>query len=352
MSSRIVIEIEQAIPTIVSPARKSFLAMSDKDRDIPENQAARDEARTWLRQLTSGTATQGDVAALERWRSEDPAHDRAFAEAALLWDLAGEAAKRVVGQYPELAQRRSSRLARRAFIGGASALAASLLGLAVVHPPFDLWPSLSELDADYRTRTGERRNIEIAGNVSVELNTRSSIDLRPGSDGVQAIELLDGEAMIAKQADPTRAFAVLAGDGRTTATRASFNIRKDGDKVCITCIQGDVSVQHRQGVAKLHAQQQVTYDSRGLSSIGGIDPNIVTAWQRGLLVFRDVPLARVIDEVNRYRPGRIIVVDPRLGRREVVADFRVDRLDAVVEFVAHVMKAPVRSLPGGIVLLG
>ena len=78
----------------------------------------------------------------------------------------------------------------------------------------------------------------------------------------------------------------------------------------------------------------------------------MTAWQQGLLIFRDVPLARVIDEVNRYRPGRIIVVDPRLGRREVVADFRLDRLDAVVEFVAQVMKAPVRSLPGGIVLLG
>ena len=61
----------------------------------------------------------------------------------------------------------------------------------------------------------------------------------------------------------------------------------------------------------------------------------MTAWQQGLLIFRDVPLARVIDEVNRYRPGRIIVVDPRLGRREVVADFRLDRLDAVVEFVAQ-----------------
>ena len=96
----------------------------------------------------------------------------------------------------------------------------------------------------------------------------------------------------------------------------------------------------------------MAYDSRGLGSISGIDPKIVTAWQQGLLIFRDVPLARVIDEVNRYRPGRIIVVDPRLGRREVVADFRLDRLDAVVEFVAQVMKAPVRSLPGGIVLLG
>ena len=309
-----------------------------------------------MRRLASGTATQGDVEALEGWRSQDPAHARAFAEAALLWDLAGEAAELAVAQCPELVRQTNSntnsRVARRAFIGGAAALAASLAGLAVVHPPLNLWPSLSELKADYRTRTGEHRNIEVAGSVSVELNTRTSIDLRPSADGIEAIELLAGEAMIAKQSDPARAFAVLAGDGQTTATRASFNIRKDGDTVCVTCIQGDVRVQHPQGIATLRERQQVAYDSRGLGSISGIDPKIVTAWQQGLLIFRDVPLARVIDEVNRYRPGRIIVVDPRLGRREVVADFRLDRLDAVVEFVAQVMKAPVRSLPGGIVLLG
>ena len=85
----------------------------------------------------------------------------------------------------------------------------------------------------------------------LELNTRTSIDLRPSADGIEAIELLAGEAMIAKQSDPARAFAVLAGDGQTTATRASFNIRKDGDTVCVTCIQGDVRVQHPQGIATL-----------------------------------------------------------------------------------------------------
>ena len=102
------------------------------DRDILESKTVQDEARTWLRRLSSGAATQDDVEALERWRSQDPAHARAFAEAALLWDLAGEAAGLAVGQYPELARQTNpnanSRLARRAFIGGAAALAASLGG--------------------------------------------------------------------------------------------------------------------------------------------------------------------------------------------------------------------------------
>ncbi len=315
-----------------------------------------DEARVWLRRLTSGTATTADVEALERWRSQGQAQAQAFAEAALLWDVTGEATKVVLSRSPILADwansNENAHLPRRVFIGGGAALAASLVGLAVVRPPLNLWPSLSELEADYRTRTGERRNIEVSGGVSVELNTRTSIDLRGGTDGIDAIELLTGEAMIATQAGSSRGFSVLAAEGQTIATNASFNVRKDGDTVCVTCMRGDLQVQYRQSVAALQERQQISYDARGLGQAGSIDPKIVTAWRQGLLIFRDVPLAVVIDEVNRYRPGKIILVDSRLGRREVVADFRLDRLDAVVEFAARVMKAPVRSLPGGIVLLG
>jgi transmembrane sensor len=330
--------------------------MPDQDRDITENKDLRDEARAWLRRLTSGAATTADVEALERWRSQGPAQAQAFAEAALLWGMTGEASKVVLNRSPILADwansSESAHLPRRVFIGGGAALAASLVGLAVVHPPLNLWRSLSELKADYRTQTGERRNIEVLGGVSVELNTQTSIDLRRGPDGIDAIELLTGEAMIAKQDDSTSGFSVLAAEGRTIATNASFNVRKDGGTVCVTCMRGDLHVQYRQSVALLQERQQISYNARGLGQAGSIDPKIVTAWRQGLLIFRDVPLAVVIDEVNRYRPGKIILVDLQLGRRKVVADFRLDRLDAVVEFAARVMKAPVRSLPGGIVLLG
>ncbi len=101
-------------------------------------------------------------------------------------------------------------------------------------------------------------------------------------------------------------FVVYAGEGRATATQASFNIRKDDDTVCVTCIRGNVHVQYRQRETVLQERQQLSYDARGIGSVASTDPKIVTAWQQGLLVFREVPLARVIDEVNRYRPGKII----------------------------------------------
>lgn len=43
----------------------------------------------------------------------------------------------------------------------------------------------------------------------------------------------------------------------------------------------------------------------------------VMAWRERMLVFNDVPLATVIDEINRYRPGMLLLLDKALGRRRV-----------------------------------
>ncbi len=59
-----------------------FEAMLEKDHDTSNSEALREEARAWLRRLTSGIATPDDIDALERWRSQGAAHAQAFAEAA------------------------------------------------------------------------------------------------------------------------------------------------------------------------------------------------------------------------------------------------------------------------------
>jgi ferric-dicitrate binding protein FerR (iron transport regulator) len=45
-----------------------------------------------------------------------------------------------------------------------------------------------------------------------------------------------------------------------------------------------------------------------------------------VLVFHDAPLARVIDEINRYRPGVLVLLNPSLGRRKVQARFTLAQL--------------------------
>lgn len=327
--------------------------MTNSESHTPDTGNLRDEALAWIRRLNTGEASDVDIAELDRWRAKSPEHAREFSEAALLWTVLGEAAKKAAAQGLAPAVNVGSgvlanRPGRRAFLIGGGALAASVAGALAVRPPFGLWPSLSELTADYHTKTGERQRIDVAAHVSVDLNTRTSIDLRSAAQ----IELLAGEAAIAKKDDSRRELVVFAGNGRVAATDASFNVRKDGSAVSVTCISGEVHVHCGPGLIAIREGQQIDYDQRGLGEVAAIDPEVVTAWQRGLLIFRRTPLSQVIDEMNRYRSGRIILLDGDLAQRQVVANFRLDRIDDAVEFISKAMNVPIRSLPGGIVLVG
>jgi transmembrane sensor len=89
-----------------------------------------------------------------------------------------------------------------------------------------------------------------------------------------------------------------------------------------------------------------------IGSASAIDLAAVTAWQQGLVIFRSTPITDVIAEVNRYRPGRVILTNAALGRRQLNARFRIEDIDQVVGQIEQVFGARATTLPGGIVLLG
>jgi transmembrane sensor len=314
------------------------------------------EARDWVMRLSSGKVTTADAAALNRWRATSRAHRKAFAEANRLWDVATLSAMEAIedGAPAAWAQRDAQArggLDRRVFLGGALAASAAGAAYLAVRPPLHLWPAISELAADVRTTTGQQRHVVTVGGAAIELNTNSSMNLPSATSGADRVELVAGEAAITASGVTSRPVMVLAADGSSMASGAQFNVRYDGPEVQVTCLDGTVEVSCGSGTVSLTKRQQVSYGRGRLGGIAEIDPVGVTAWREGLLVFRNDPLLRVIDEVNRYRPGRIIVMNPELGRKLIFASFRLDQLDEVVTRVEKVFGARVRTLPGGIVVL-
>jgi transmembrane sensor len=235
--------------------------------------------------------------------------------------------------------------------------AAAAAAVLVVDPPLGLWPSWLELSADYRTATGEQRQITLAEDVSISLNTQTSIALRSAGGASDRIELIAGEAMVSTLPQPSRQtsrlFTVVAGNGQTAATGdARFNLRRSEGSVCVTCLQGDVSVQCGAAQLQLPAGRQVIYSARGIEPPVAADLAMVTAWQDGIVIFDATPLAEVVVEINRYRPGRIILANAALGQEKFSARFRIANIDRVLGQIEQVFGAKVTALPGGIMLLG
>jgi transmembrane sensor len=326
------------------------------DHRPAEREALKRQAIDWLTHLSSGQVTSADAEALKRWCAESPAHAEAFAEANLLWGVLGSATRNVAAR-GEAQDGQLSRLqvllGRRAFLGGAAAAASvAAAGYLVVQPPLGLWPSVAELMAEYRTATGEQRQLAMAGGAAVEMNTQTSLNIGAATGGADRIDLIAGEAVVTTGETASKPVIVVAADGRTNATRAKFDVRLDGPSVCVTCLDGSVDVERGGALATIREKEQVTYSNNGLGQVVSVDPAVVTSWRAGVLIFRGELLSRAVEEINRYRPGRIVLVDSALGRRRIDASFRLDHIEDIVPQIEHVFAARVRTLPGRLVLLG
>jgi transmembrane sensor len=317
----------------------------------------RGEAVAWIQKLISGQATPDDADALQRWRSQSAAHAAAFAEASRAWQDVGPAGSSLRQRGGEMARGlaywRRRTMSRRVVLGGGLATAAAA-AYGVIHPPLGLWPSLSELNADYRTATGEQRKVTFAGDVSIQMNTQTSIAVQPPDGERDRVELVAGEASFTTALQPRRTLAVLAANGKTIASGARFDVRhmRDANRsVCVTCFDGDVRIEHPTDAMTLGPGQQVSYDASGAGGVTSIDPESASAWQRGIVVFRATPLAEVVDEINRYRPGRIVLINAALGSKTVSGRFRIDQMGEILTRLEQAFNARMRALPGGVVLL-
>jgi transmembrane sensor len=324
---------------------------ADTEVRVPEQ--LRLEAQAWLRCMRSGKATEEDAQAFLRWRSSGPVHLAAFVEAQRCWDALNPAIDQLL---QEDASQATSRYAsngpawgRRAFLGGAVG-AAALAGAAFVYPPFRLWPAAGELRADYRTGTGEQRQIALTDHVSVSLNTLTSITRQDVAGRMAGIELISGEAAVDLQS-ASRGFSVTAGAGRSVAGTGRFEVRHTDASSCVTCVQGLLRVEHPLGTRTLQSGQQVIYTAHSLGETASVDLAAVSAWRKGVLVFHLTPLTQVVDEINRYRPGRVVLLNSNVRGREMSGYFSIRSLDAVLSQIQRTYGLSARKLPGGLLLL-
>ncbi|MFD2265149.1 FecR family protein [Lacibacterium aquatile] len=296
--------------------------------DLPGLDPLLREALAFVVRLTSGDATEADATALKGWRATGQDHERAYREAVRLWRDLGtvkSASHNPFAQTP---------VSRRGFLRS-GALAASVAGLAVVAGGYGvLGPSMGALFADFRTGVGERRTVALPDGSRVELNTRTALSVRYTA-GERRIELVEGEALFTVSPDKARPFVVQASEGTTTAVGTVFSVHRTDGHVAVTCVEGIIDVAAG-STARLTAGQQIRY-GRTIGPVQEVDPQIATAWSKGLLIFRDERLGTVIEQVGRYRSGWIIIADPKRAEHKVTGVFHLDRPEELLRHIEQTL---------------
>lgn len=265
------------------------------------------EALEWFVRLRDESVSDDERRAFRAWLDADASHAAAWAHAEALW-------KRFDIVQPEMQRlrRRSSPVSRRRVLGGIALLA----GASAIYGF-----GRRDLFADYTTDIGERRSVLLPDGSHVELGSYSalSLDFTPKS---RKVVLHRGEAFFEVAAEAGRVFAVAAGGGRTEALGTRFDVKHVDDLVTVTVSEHAVLVRAA-AAAPVRVEQgwQVSYDGTGPGGLSEADLAVTGAWRQDRIVFQDVPLRRVLSELERYRRGRIILTDSRIGETPVTAIF-------------------------------
>lgn len=290
-------------------------------------------ARDLVIYLASGEVTYDGLRMARTWLGADPAHQAAFERERALWQglqqLQPQFAKRPPTTAPALPKpvvRPRHRIAI-----AASLLAASLLLVLGAEPLLLLWRT------DYRTAPGEQRLVSLPDGSSIRLNTASAIAVRY-SGSVRQIDLLRGEALFEVAPDAARPFLVAAQNGSAQALGTAFTMREQHNGVSVAVTKGLVGVASpTSGVVLRIGPGQAAHYAPGFApqALSPAATAAATAWLQGSIRIDGLPLQQALAELERYIPGRILLL-PGAGKAEqpVSGTFAIGRADDAIAALA------------------
>ena len=292
--------------------------------------AAEIEARAapWLLRREEPGWTDADQAELDAWLEVSATHQAAFWRLEHGWRRADRLAAR--GASPEPMRRRWAPGRRVAAI---AASVVALVGGAA------FWATYEPSRETYTTRIGGHEVVPLPDGTRVELNTDTRLrsEITPER---RTVWLDKGEAYFDVAHDAAHPFVIYAGERKVTVLGTKFSVRRTGDQVQVTVVDGKVRVDALQAprptppVVLTPGQIAIAKDAALL-----VTPKTVEAaaaelsWRQGMLVFDHYTVARAAEEFNRYNRRKIVVTSSEAGAIPIGGTFEVENIDGFVELL-------------------
>lgn len=268
-----------------------------------------------------------------------------------------------------------------------------------------LSPFFRGTNGTYATTIGERLAVTLDDGSQVTLDTQSELKVA-FSKGERDVRLLRGQALFEVAKDRARPFVVAVRNRRFVAVGTAFDVRLDADRISVTMVRGVVRVErgtstgasaaapagrgmnatlglvrpdtsrgaHRaldaihnglsgrptlsdidttaSIVTTITAGEQLVVDSQDHDHVRLADPDRVTSWQRGQLIFDNTPLAEAVAELNRYSDTKIKLAEPALANLRISGAFATGRPRVFVQALSSYFPVTVASSGDRTIVLG
>ncbi|WP_323815936.1 FecR domain-containing protein [Cellvibrio sp. NN19] len=293
------------------------------------------EAAEWLARMHSGSFSDSEKSALNMWLQQDVEHQRVWRRAELLGRQFGninpQLGMPVLGRAREQATRRRLIRTIAALMAVPSATWCGMEFYRTSQPNF------------YRTAVGERREIILADNSQVTLNTASELNVIFDSTR-RLLTHSAGEIFIKTAPDiyaVQRPFLVETNSGRMRALGTEFIVQHSERGTRLSVLEGAVEVITRNTQAKVvvAAGQQLFFDAHKIEPSRPIHTGI-DAWRKGVLYVQSMPLGEFIHELSRYRVG-VLRCNPEVAKLTVTGTFHLSDTDSILRLLTNLLPVTV-----------
>jgi len=300
---------------------------------------ASQQAADWLILQEDGLLSPDDQARFEAWLRESDGNKAACWRLEAAWQEADRMrALGPHGAHPPVDQRRLlPRLSGRALALAASiALAAGLWTqaprLAQHLPSFEQEETVNQ--QAFSTALGMKKLVGLQDGSRIQLNTLSLVRARI-TPRRRDVWLDKGEAFFDVAHLEGQPFIVHAGDRQITVLGTKFSVRRDGEKVIVSVLEGRVRVDELKDNRLLRSSVIVGGNiamARGAATLvterSEEKVQGTLSWRTGMLTFDQLPLPAIAAEFNRYNARKMVIEGVALNNIRISGTFPAEQPDA------------------------
>ena len=301
---------------------------------------AHGEAADWLIAQAEGPLSAQEQADFDAWFNASEGNKAAYWRLEFGWEQADRVA--ALGQGPvELASDARDRPKLRWWIPTAIAASVALvfgvLQFAIERPFSGSSRSAAPVHItahSYATAIGAKRVVGLSDGSRIQLNTSSKVRTEI-SAARREVWLDQGEAFFEVAHREHQPFIVHAGDRQITVLGTKFSVRRDGEKVVVTVLEGRVQLDELKDNRAMRSSIIVGGDiamTAGAATLvtARSEERVESAlsWRDGMLSFDEEPLTAIAAEFNRYNVKKLVLEGPSVGAVRITGTFPSDKPDA------------------------
>lgn len=296
------------------------------------------QAARWHAIASGRDLSTDESRSLDQWLGQNLQHRLAYADI-----CAAAFALEQSGLERQPVAVRSARPAVKWQRWGLAAAAPLLLVLVLLAGP-RVAPNWQNWNSDLYTEIGKPQQRTLADGSVLELDTDSAVRVRMSAQR-RDIELVRGRLAIAVAKDPERPLHVLSGDTDAMAVGTRFVVDRGDEGTEVGVHEGVVRVSDGKGrtVELLAGQQTFVGPAANGAEVATLASS--DGWTRGVLSVERMPLSKVLAELDRYLPERVVLSDRSRADLPITATLPLDDPAAALRALAQSSQLSLRHIP-------